>query len=101
MVPESSVPKGFQVSFPRPSATVQPRCGVTLDGVKRFQRLAPRSRPAPDESTSGGRRPTASSRINRRLDWLRLSRSARCNTDEHGKIFTQLLTSEVLSTTPS
>jgi len=46
MVPESSVPKGLQVSFPSPSEEVQPRCGVTLDGVKRFKSsLLDRGRP--------------------------------------------------------
>jgi hypothetical protein len=48
MVPESSVPKGVQVRFPSPLEEVQPRYGVTLDGVKRFKILAPRSRQAPD-----------------------------------------------------
>jgi hypothetical protein len=51
MVPESDVPKGFQVRCPRPSEEVQTQCGVTLDGVKRFIILAPRSGQAPDGYT--------------------------------------------------
>jgi hypothetical protein len=77
MVPESRVPKGLQVSFPSPSEAGQPRGGVTLDGVKRFNILAPRSRQAPDGYTSGGRQPTDISVSTRRLDWLRLFRSTR------------------------
>lgn len=47
---------------------VQPRCGVTLDGVKRLQdTLVPRARQAPDGGQSGGSQPTHTSRSNRRM----------------------------------
>jgi hypothetical protein len=72
MVPESSVPKGLQVSFPSPSAEAQPRCGGILDRVKRFTILVPRARPAPDGRQSGGSPPTDIRVIHRRLYWLRL-----------------------------
>jgi hypothetical protein len=50
------------------SEETQPRCGVTLDGVKRRKHtLVPRVRPAPDGRKEGGSQPTDSSRINRRL----------------------------------
>jgi hypothetical protein len=50
----------------------QLRCGVTLDGVTRPAGiLVPRARQAPDGRQSGGTQPTAISRINRRIDWLR------------------------------
>jgi hypothetical protein len=46
----------------------QPRCGVTLDGVKRLKHtLVPRARQAPDGRKYGGSQPTDISRINRRL----------------------------------
>ena len=67
MVPTLSVPNGFQVRWHRPLEEMQPRCGVTLDGVKRFKILAPRPRPAPDGYKEGGSQPTESSRINRRV----------------------------------
>jgi hypothetical protein len=58
-----------------PSEEVQPRCGVTLDGVKRLKQiLVPRARPAPDGYKSGGNQPTDISRINRRIYWLQLFR---------------------------
>jgi hypothetical protein len=54
--------------FPPLSDEVQPRCGVTLGGVKRPQgTLVPRWRQAPDGGKEGGSQPTASSVINRRV----------------------------------
>jgi hypothetical protein len=51
----------------------QPRCGVTLDRVTSPAGiLVPRVRQAPDGRKSGGHEPTDSSRINRRISWLRL-----------------------------
>jgi hypothetical protein len=59
--------------FRRPFEEAQPRCGAILDGVKRLKETrVPRARQAPDGCTSGGRQPTDSSRINRRIYWLRL-----------------------------
>ena len=50
------------------SEETQPRCGVTLDGVKRLQHtLVPRARQAPDGRKEGGSQPTDISMINRRL----------------------------------
>jgi hypothetical protein len=50
------------------SEAAQPRCGATLDGVKRLKEtLVPRARQAPDGRTSGGTQPTNISRITRRL----------------------------------
>jgi hypothetical protein len=52
---------------------MQPRFGATLDGVKRPAGiLVPRARQAPDGHKSGGHEPMDISRINRRIDWLRL-----------------------------
>jgi hypothetical protein len=57
------------------AAEAPPRCGATLDGVTRPRgRLVPRWRQAPDGRQSGGRQPTDLSRLNRRIDWLRLFR---------------------------
>jgi transposase len=57
-----------QNDFNTPSEAAQPRGGATLDGVKRpAGLLVPRVRQAPDGCTSGGRQPTDSSRINRRI----------------------------------
>jgi transposase len=54
--------------WPCLSEEAQPRCGATLDGVKRLKEtLVPRSRPAPDGRKSGGTQPTDISRINRRF----------------------------------
>jgi hypothetical protein len=59
--------------WPCASEEAQPRYGVTLDGVKRLQQTrVPRARQAPDGRQSGGSQPTDSSRINRRIYWLRL-----------------------------
>jgi hypothetical protein len=61
--------------WPRASEEAQPRYGVALDGVKRLkQTRVPRARPAPDGRKSGGSQPPDSSRINRRIYWLRLCR---------------------------
>jgi len=50
------------------SDEAQPRCGGTLDGVKRPAGiLVPRVRQAPDGGKEGGSQPTESSRLNRRL----------------------------------
>jgi transposase IS116/IS110/IS902 family protein len=63
------------VRFPRLAEAAQPRCGATLDGVRRPVGIRePRVRQAPDGCTSGGRQPTDIRRINRRLDGLRLCR---------------------------
>ena len=58
-----------QVSgFPPLSAETQPRCGVTLGGVRRPQgTLVPRMRQAPDGGQEGGSQPTDSSVSNRRV----------------------------------
>jgi transposase len=54
--------------WPWLSEEAQPRCGATLDGVKRLKEtLGPRARPAPDGRTSGGTQPTDISRITRRF----------------------------------
>jgi hypothetical protein len=61
-------PRRGQPGFTRLSEEAQPRCGVTLDGVKRLKEtLVPRARQAPDGRKSGGTQPTAISRINRRV----------------------------------
>jgi transposase len=53
---------------PRLSAEAQPRCGVTLGGVRRpTGLLVPRMRQAPDGGQEGGTQPTASSVLNRRV----------------------------------
>jgi transposase len=53
---------------PRLLAEAQPRCGATLDGVKRpVGILVPRVRQAPDGCQSGGRQPTEIRVINRRI----------------------------------
>ena len=72
MVPTASVPKGGKGRCQRLWEERQPRCGVTLDGVKRLNILAPRPRQAPDGYKEGGSQPTDISVINRRHDWLRL-----------------------------
>jgi transposase len=55
-------------SLPRLSEEAQPRWGATLDGVTRpAGTRGPRVRQAPDGGTSGGRQPTDSSVINRRI----------------------------------
>ena len=83
--------------FNRLSEEAQPRCGATLDGVKRpVGILVPRVRQAPDGGTSGGRQPTDISRINRQIDWLRLFRWTTLprghHHAEHGlRIFTPAL----------
>jgi hypothetical protein len=52
----------------RPADEAPPRCGVTLDRVKRPQgTLVPSMRQAPDGGQSGGRQPTDISVINRRV----------------------------------
>jgi transposase len=54
--------------WPHRSEEAPPRCGATLDGVKRRQETrVPQARPAPDGRQSGGTQPTESSRINRRV----------------------------------
>jgi hypothetical protein len=59
--------------FRRALEETPPRCGVTLDRVTRPAGiLVPRVRQAPDGRQSGGHEPTDISRINRRIDWLRL-----------------------------
>jgi hypothetical protein len=65
---------GIQLrGFRRALEETQPRCGVTLDSVTRPAGiLMPRVRQAPDGRKSGGHEPTDISRINRRIDWLRL-----------------------------
>jgi hypothetical protein len=50
-----------------PGEETPPRCGATLDRVKRRNALAPRLRQAPDGGPSGGTQSTAISRINRRV----------------------------------
>ena len=58
----------FSRRFDRPAAEARPRCGATLDGVKRPQdTLVPRARQALDGRKEGGNQSTASSMINRRL----------------------------------
>lgn len=50
-----------------PGEETPPRCGATLDRVKKRNALAPRLRQAPDGGQSGGTQSTNISRINRRV----------------------------------
>jgi len=66
-----TMPAGASTGSPRLhrlSAETQPRCGVTLGGVRRpTGTRVPRMRQAPDGGTSGGTQPTESSVSNRRV----------------------------------
>jgi hypothetical protein len=63
-----NIHRPLSLGFAWASAETQPRCGGTLDGVKRLQQtLVSGARQAPDGGQEGGSQPTESSRSNRRL----------------------------------
>jgi hypothetical protein len=95
----------FAPGVARLSEETQPRCGVALDGVQRLQEPPRAEREAGTRRTQGrGTQPTESSVINRRLllapalPMDNVTIRGQHNEDNLTRIFTQLLTLEVIST---